>query len=97
MRRRDLFELGADELNRRMHARNHVPALRKKVEERDQCVCQVCGWDDKIYPRAWQRWQIHHVIAIIEGGTTTMDNLITLCQKCHGKQTQELLARRRQG
>ena len=53
-----------------------VPAaLRRKVLAREGNACLACG--------CRHRLQAHHVVPFSEGGTTTLDNLITLCRRCH--------------
>ena len=49
--------------------------LREKVLWRDGYRCQRCG--------ATINLQMHHIIPRNKGGTNTLDNLITLCAKCH--------------
>ena len=48
--------------------------IRLKVLERDNHVCQNCHKEGN---------DVHHIIPRIEGGTATLDNLITLCHVCH--------------
>ena len=51
--------------------------LRKKVYERDNWLCQICG------KHCHKDIQCHHVFPERLGGQHTLDNLITLCRKCH--------------
>lgn len=58
---------------------------RKLAKLRDGARCQICGTRDKK-----RRIAVHHIIPyrIFEGDHLTaneLPNLITLCQKCHGK------------
>lgn len=63
--------------------RSGVPThLRERVLERDNHTCQYCG--DSIDGDA-KELQAHHVIPDVEGGEDSMDNLVTLCQRCHGQ------------
>lgn len=48
--------------------------LRQKVFARDR-VCVWCGSD--------QRLECDHIIPVSEGGLPTLENLQTLCVKCH--------------
>ena len=49
---------------------------RLQVYERDNCVCHACAsvTDD---------WEVHHIVPISDGGTNDIDNLQTLCHRCH--------------
>lgn len=51
--------------------------IRKKVLERDNYKCVYCGNSAE---------EVHHLIPLSRGGTTTMSNLISLCKSCHDKQ-----------
>jgi len=44
---------------------------------RDGGVCQVCGSRDRV--------QGHHSVDYQYGGGADLDNLVTLCHKCHQK------------
>lgn len=50
--------------------------IRPLVLERDGNKCARCGADNK-------KLHVHHVKRKSKGGTNSMDNLITLCSKCH--------------
>jgi len=45
--------------------------------ERDNFKCVHCGNDVNLV--------IHHIVFLINNGTNDISNLITLCEKCHGK------------
>ena len=47
------------------------------VHARDGGICQVCG----IY--CGQSIHLHHIIYRSLGGPTTLENLLSVCQKCH--------------
>lgn len=51
--------------------------LRPIILKRDDYKCQVCGIDVK------EGAEVHHIHALCLGGTTTEDNLVTLCGSCH--------------
>lgn len=53
--------------------------IRKLVLERDKYTCQKCGAE------APSKFHIHHIEKREEGGTDHLDNLITVCPKCHPK------------
>lgn len=48
---------------------------RRAVLLRDGRRCACCG--------SRERLQIHHIVAVSAEGATTVDNLITLCRRCH--------------
>lgn len=52
--------------------------IRKAVILRDECKCQECGKTDC-------RLEVHHIRPRRLNGSNTLDNLITLCKKCHQK------------
>jgi hypothetical protein len=45
--------------------------------ERDQRRCRICGSVDQPH--------VHHVIPIYSSGNHSMQNLITVCDRCHGR------------
>jgi 5-methylcytosine-specific restriction endonuclease McrA len=46
------------------------------ARRRDHAICQHCHQAD-------QPVQVHHLIPKHQGGTDDLDNLITLCERCH--------------
>jgi len=52
--------------------------LSTQVKQRDNYTCCICG--DKEH-----RLNVHHIIPYKVGGKDDMDNLMTLCIKCHTK------------
>lgn len=62
--------------------RNRYPMdwdeIRKKCSERDRYACRICGASISL--------QIHHIIPISQGGPHCLQNLITLCGRCHQEQ-----------
>lgn len=52
--------------------------LRVKVLARDKSTCQICG---ATAPSV--ELHVDHIIPYSKGGTTTLDNLQTLCSKCN--------------
>ena len=51
--------------------------LRPYILQRDEYKCQVCNVNVK------EGAEIHHIHALYLGGTTTEDNLVSLCGSCH--------------
>lgn len=51
---------------------------REHALSRDKYTCQCCGAKKT-------RLEVHHIIYRSNGGTDDLDNLITLCEKCHKK------------
>jgi len=49
--------------------------IRKEVMLRDKGRC-ICGA---------KATEVHHIIALSRGGTTTKSNLISLCENCHDR------------
>ena len=52
--------------------------IRKAVILRDSCKCKECGKFNTVL-------EVHHIKPKRLGGSNTLDNLITLCGKCHQK------------
>ena len=52
--------------------------LRKAVILRDGCCCRECG-------KSNTRLEVHHITPRRLQGANTINNLITLCRKCHQK------------
>ncbi len=50
--------------------------LRQRVLERDSWRCQSCGGTERL--------QVHHKELRSHSGDDSEDNLITLCDRCHG-------------
>ena len=49
--------------------------VQKRGKERDLYTCQICG--------STYRVEGHHIIDYQYGGAASIDNIVTLCQKCH--------------
>lgn len=62
--------------------------LSQKVKLRDDFRCRLCGdWKGKFYSETGavtEDIHAHHIILKAQGGPDTMENLITLCDLCHG-------------
>lgn len=57
-------------------------SVRRKVIERDDSTCQAC----------WRRFadtdlEVDHVTPLGDGGSNRLDNLVTLCRRCHARKT----------
>ncbi len=59
--------------------------LRKKTYKRDNYTCQRCGYNPEKHTYTVPL-QAHHIIPRSRGGKDSLDNLITLCRRCHGVQ-----------
>jgi hypothetical protein len=53
------------------------PRLRRRVLARDGYACQAPGC------RHTQHLQVHHRLPRAQGGRTVLENLVTLCVRCH--------------
>ena len=58
------------------------PITRRKVLERDNYQCQVCGVKEKDTPEGYLEMD-HSKRPWSEGGATTLHNLQALCKKCN--------------
>lgn len=50
--------------------------VRQAVLDRDDYICRYCG-------RRSQTMEVDHVIPVSQGGTSTLDNLVTSCRDCN--------------
>ena len=50
--------------------------IKNEVRERDGQCCQICEVKN-------ERLEVHHILKRKLGGSNELDNLITLCVKCH--------------
>ena len=57
--------------------------LREEIKKRDNFTCKYCG--NSTYKEPNLLLEIDHIIPISKGGTTTKENLQTLCWKCNRK------------
>jgi len=57
---------------------------RKRALERDDYTCQRCGREVESGDRETAKSaEVHHLIPKMAGGTDHLDNLVTLCYRCH--------------
>ncbi len=61
--------------------------IRKKVWERDNYTCQLCG---KLKKEIKGKLETHHIIPYKLSKDNSLNNLITLCTSCHKKSEFEL-------
>jgi hypothetical protein len=54
--------------------------IRKQVLKRDNYTCQRRG---KLEAKCDRSLDVHHIIPYNKGGLDTLDNLSTLCPRCH--------------
>jgi 5-methylcytosine-specific restriction endonuclease McrA len=63
-----------------------LAALRRACWERDQGKCQVCGistyWQAR-FAGDPQAYDMAHIKSRGAGGSDTLDNVRTLCHRCH--------------
>lgn len=61
-------------------SRKPLPAkLRRTIKDRDGWRCVRCWSPDYL--------EVHHVVAVADGGPDDPENLVTLCSRCHGEWT----------
>lgn len=56
------------------------PLYREECLKRDNYECRECGAEDQ--PGRFPL-EVHHITPLYRGGTNQLENLITLCHKCH--------------
>lgn len=59
--------------------RDEFLAVRTAVLKRDNYTCVNSG-------RTGGELHVHHIVPRNEGGTNNLDNLVTLCERCHSVQ-----------
>ena len=52
--------------------------LRQVAIERDGYQCQGCTATANFF-------DVHHIVPLSQGGSNTLSNLITLCERCHAQ------------
>jgi len=58
--------------------------VRRRVLERDNYLCQDCGLPQEISLfRDGLALQVHHEVPYRDNPVNEMDNLVTLCVRCH--------------
>ena len=56
---------------------------RERAIKRDQYRCQYCRRCDSVYPNT--DLHVHHIRPIKKAGTHELENLVTLCNRCHNR------------
>ena len=91
----------SDQCVEQFRLRSDPGFLRLKVFERDHGICQKCGLDtmkDQMRRRArgtGHLWQADHIIPVVQGGgECDLQNIRTLCTRCHKEETRALAAKR---
>lgn len=71
--------------DRNSHTRSVPYRLQQACFQRDHWTCQQCG-----YTGRQTKGDLHadHITPRSQGGTDTLDNLITRCPPCHQPKTQ---------
>lgn len=62
--------------------RERVRSLAREVMEADAYRCRQCG--------AYKNLHVDHIMPVIKGGTSVMENLQTLCRTCNLKKGAKL-------
>ena len=57
---------------------------RRYIRSRDGDRCRVCEASGAV-----QRMYTHHIVPRAQGGSDNVDNLMLVCQSCHGKLERE--------
>jgi hypothetical protein len=67
------------------HDRKIKDDVRLEVLQRDEFKCTYCGWDiSKVVPGDPRKFpEVHHIEQHAEGGSNTVENLLTLCNVHH--------------
>jgi 5-methylcytosine-specific restriction endonuclease McrA len=65
--------------------------IRKRVWDRDGGRCRVLSGGKQCMKPASE---VHHIIPLSRGGTTSMANLVCICVECHNKRHHHLLRSR---
>jgi 5-methylcytosine-specific restriction protein A len=72
---------------------NAAPAVRARAEAaRERFMLE--GWPSP-HQKGKSWWHADHIKPIVEGGENSLENLRTLCVKCHAVETAKLAGRRR--
>lgn len=57
---------------------------RRVIRSRDGDKCRICEASGAV-----QRMYTHHIVPRAQGGTDHVDNLMLVCQSCHGRLERE--------
>ena len=72
--------------------RRRIMRLPFAQRMRELRALQECG---AIHKKRKSWWEADHIVPVVEGGDSSLDNMRTLCIPCHRGATRELAARRR--
>ena len=61
-------------------------SILRDVEKRDGKRCSDCGTTDLKIER-------HHIVPLSRGGTNSLRNIISLCERCHARRHGHLFKR----
>jgi len=63
----------------------HVPeSVQRRVFDRDENTCRVCGWEQSKWSESDPRFlEQHHLEGHAEGGENVEENLVVVCNRCH--------------
>lgn len=83
----ELKSIGFETTLKKYHSKNQrklmTPALRRKIIERDNYTCQICG---KYMPDE-VGLHVDHIVPVAKGGKSVESNLQVLCSKCNGRKS----------
>jgi 5-methylcytosine-specific restriction endonuclease McrA len=65
-------------------------SLREKIKARDNFACRICGLS--VAQERNLLLEIDHIMPLSKGGTTTEENLQTLCWRCNRTKGAKVLA-----
>lgn len=83
-----------ERLGARVRRGGDVPDLRAYREAAAQCRAFGLPADSFPHYRVRALWEADHVVPLAEGGANTVENLRTLCVRCHKRASAEGAARR---
>jgi 5-methylcytosine-specific restriction endonuclease McrA len=53
-----------------------------KTHEKNNFICQYCGYDGRDFPN-WLQLSVDHIVPYSQGGLHDSANLITVCHACN--------------
>lgn len=71
--------------HKRLYGSTYWKKLRKQVLDRDNWLCCECARQGKITPAT----DVDHIIPLSQGGGNSLNNLQSLCRKCHIRKTSQ--------
>jgi HNH endonuclease. len=61
------------------------PAVVAWVRDQASGYCEACGEQGNETDDGTLYLEVHHVLALADGGPDTVDNAVAICEVCHGK------------